>query len=367
MELEIERKRKEKLDLQGDCENLRKEYQNERKDFVLFRGFKDELSKHDISITLVESVTDVIRIFKDLNFEPLKIIEAFSSISEYIDHLEQNKSMLKQLESYKHNLENIIHQNEIKLASREAMVQNIKVLEDLGFTTLDLKNLQSAISAMGKKYGLNETEMKNKFFNHISRFDNSLSLEKDITNKLNTSTTLDNEISLKRKIIESQPQLFSLLQYLLNQKLNEYDILNALKIFISDLMKTMPCGDETYLEDMSKNLKKYPTVKDALEALKTEKMLKESKIKQLTLEQSNMEVFRRLQLANIYFNFMILNVQMQIHRKFRIILIIPNSPLLLLIVVKDSKILDRINQKKEQNNKTNNKNKEARKGNKKKV
>ena len=77
---------------------------------------------------------------------------------------------------------------------------------------------------------------------------NKTSLEK--TDEL---SILNSEISSGRNIIEvSQPIVFSILQKLLNAGLNENDILMAFKIFTTDLCNTMPFGDRTYIERLSK-------------------------------------------------------------------------------------------------------------------
>ena len=102
--------------------------------------------------------------------------------------------------------------------------------------------------------------------------------------KRNKILILDNEISTKRKVIEeSQPIVFSILQYLINEGLNEHDILMAFKIFKTDLCNKMPYGDRTYLERLSKDVDKYPTVRDTLEGLNNEILIKKSYINKLVI------------------------------------------------------------------------------------
>jgi hypothetical protein len=123
-------------------------------------------------------------------------------------------------------------------------------------------------------------------------FNDLLTLQQDIFEKQNEVTILDDEISLKRKIIkESQPIVFSILQNLINTGLNEHDILMVFKVFETDLCNNMPYGDRTYLERLSKDLKKYPSVRDTLEGLNNKILLKKSHIGKLTLVRSNLEAF----------------------------------------------------------------------------
>ena len=66
--------------------------------------------------------------------------------------------------------------------------------------------------------------------------------------KRNKISILDDEIASKRKVIEeSQPIVFSILQNLLNEGLNEHDILMAFNIFKTDLCHNMPYVTELIL------------------------------------------------------------------------------------------------------------------------
>jgi hypothetical protein len=140
-------------------------------------------------------------------------------------------------------------------------------LENLGFDASDIKNLERVFSEISKKYGLNRKEIKNRFFRYMNHLNNLLPLQQDIFEKQNEISILDSEISSRRKIIESQPIVFFILQYLVSAGLNEHDILMAFKIFITDMSNNMPYGDRTYLERLSKDLNKYPTVRNTLEVL----------------------------------------------------------------------------------------------------
>ena len=76
-------KRKEILILHDDLESSRKEMQDEKKDFLLFKNVKEELKKHKVHIHNLEPLIDVIKIFDDINFMPLTILSEFSDRNAY--------------------------------------------------------------------------------------------------------------------------------------------------------------------------------------------------------------------------------------------------------------------------------------------
>ena len=96
----------------------------------------------------------------------------------------------------------------------------------------------------------------NYFFNDL------LPLQKDILDNITKISILESEISSKRKVIESQPTIFSILQKLVTAGFNEHDILMAFNIFKTDLCNNMYYSERTYIERVSKDLNKYPTVRD---------------------------------------------------------------------------------------------------------
>ena len=323
---EKERKRKEIQDLQDDLEAFRKKTQNEKKDFLLFKNVKEELKKHSIDIHLLEPLIDVIKIFDDMNFRPLTILSEFSDRNAYRDLVEHKDIEIKQRELHIQDLKDICDNYEMKISLNEPIVQSLKQMEDLGFTASDIKNLHLIFSEISKKYRLNKKEIKIRFFRCMNYYFNDLlTLQQDIFEKQNEVTILDDEISLKRKIIkESQPIVFSILQNLINTGLNEHDILMVFKVFETDLCNNMPYGDRTYLERLSKDLNKYPSVRDTLEGLNNKILLKKSYIEKLAIVKSNLEAFLFSLVITIYFYSTILNSQqVQVQKNFikRILLI----------------------------------------------
>jgi hypothetical protein len=306
---EIERKSKERQDIQDGLESFRNEIKDEKKDFLLFNDAKDELKKHDIPIHLLEPLIDVIRIFNDMHFRPLTILSKFSDINAYRDRVENKNWELKELESHIENLKEIFDNYEKKISSKEEIVQSLNQLDNLGFNASDIKNLETAFSEISQKYGLNKKEIQIGFFRYLNSFNTLLSIQQEILEKTNNLSMLDREISSRRKVIESQPIVFAILQYLVNGGLNEHDFRKAFKIFKTDLYNNMPYGDRTYLERLSKDLDKYRTVRDTLAGLNNKILLKESHIGKLALVRSNLEAFLFSLVFIIYFYSILLNVR----------------------------------------------------------
>jgi hypothetical protein len=343
LDQEIKSKKKEIQDIQDDLDSSRKEMQDEKKDFLLFRNVKEELNKHGIAIHILDPLIDVIKIFKDMHFRPLTILSKFSDINAYRDLIENKDIEIEQRELHIQDLKDISDNYEMKITSNEPIVHSLNQLEYLGFSASDIKNLHLIFSKISKKYGLNKNEIKIRFFRCINYyFNNLLPLQQGIFEKQNEISILDSEISSRRKMLESQPIVFSILQYLISAGLNEHDILMALKIFITDMSNNMPYGDRTYLERLSKDLNKYPTVRDTLEVLNNKILLKQSHIDKLALFRSNLEYFLlSLVLTTIYFYFPILfNAKWGLIQKNLKILLILNLnylPILLYILNKDNK------------------------------
>ena len=339
-----EKKREEIQDLHDDLESFRKKTQNEKKDFLLFKNVKEELNKHSIDIHVLEPLIDVIKNFDDMNFRPLTILSEFSDRNAYRDLVENKDREIKQRESHIQDLKAICDNYEMKISSNEPMVQSLKQLENLGFNTSDIKNLHLIFSKISKKYSLNKKEIKIRYFRCMNYYFNDLlPLQKDIWEKINKISILDDEISSKRKLIEeSQPIVFSILQNLINTGLNEHDILNVFKIFKTDLCNNMPYGDRTYLERLSKDLNKYPSVRDTLEGLNNKILIKKSHIDKLALDKRNLEGFLFSLVITIYFYstlFKLQQVQVQKNLIKRILLVCVFNHLLPLsiTVIKDPK------------------------------
>jgi hypothetical protein len=245
---------------------------------------------------------------------------------------------IKERESHIQDLKIISDNYEKEIASNETMVLSIKQLENLGFDASDIKNLGITLSEISRKYGLNKNEIKTRFFRCMSYYFNDLlPLQQDIWKKRNEVSILDSEISSRRKVIEeSQPIVFSILQNLVNAGLNEYNILMALNIFKTDLCNKMPYGgDRTYFESLSKDLDKYPTVRDTLQGLNNKILIKKSHIDKLVVAKSKLEIFLFSLLVTIYVYSIVLNAaKIQTQKNLKILLNLNfNSYLLPLLFV----------------------------------
>ena len=100
--------------------------------------------------------------------------------------------------------------------------------------------------------------------------------------------------------------VFAILQHLVSSGLNERDILMVYKIFKKDLCNNMPYGDRTYLERLSKDLNRYPTVRDTLKGLDNKILMKKSHIEKLAVDKSNLEVILLFLLYLSFFIFTLL-------------------------------------------------------------
>ena len=357
---EKERKRKEIQDLQDDLDSSRKKMQDEKKDFLLFENVKEVLKKHGIDIHILDPLVDVIKIFGDMHFRPLTILSEFSDINAYRELVKNKNREIKELESRIQDLKIINHNYEMKISSNEAMVLSIKQLENLGLNVSHIKFLEKTFSNISKKFSLTKEEIKLRFFRYINRFDTLLTLEQDIFKKTDELSKLNSEIASGRKAIEDQPVIFSILQYLLNEGLNENDILIAFKIFKTDLCNKMPYGDRTYLEHLSKDVDRYQTVRDTLEGLKNEILRKKSYIDKLVVLRSNLESFLlSLFITTLYFYSTIFfnakQIQIQTNWKILLILNFDYLPLLCIVMKEHKSMLDQnsfiIKQKNNKNNK----------------
>ena len=330
--------------------------QDEKKDFLLFKNVKEELEKNGIPILLLEPFIHVIKTFEDLHFKPLAILSEFSDINSYRDRVENRKRELNNLESSIHDLKTIVDGYEMKIASNQVIIQFLYQLENLGFNASNIEHLHLVFSELSKKFGMNKEEIKIRFIRYLNSFDTLLHLEQDILKKTDKISLLDSEISSRRKVIESQPILFSILQYLISSGLNEHYILMAFKIFKTDLCNTMPFGDKTYLERLSKDLTKYPTVRDTLNGLDRNILIKKSDIDKLAVDKSNLEAFLFLLVVTIYVYSIVLNAaKIQTQKKLIILLNINFNyyllPFFFMCVIKDIKsLLDQNSFRTEQTN-----------------
>ncbi len=177
---------------------------------------EDELKKNDIDIHILEPLIHVTKILQEMGFRSLTIFCEFSDINAYRDLVKNEERKIGELESHIQELKTISDNYETKITSNETIVLSIKQLENLGFNASDIKNLAVTFSNISKKFGLKKEEIRIRFFKYIEHLYTLLTLELDIINKTDELSRLNREISSGRKVIESQPVLFSILQKLIN-------------------------------------------------------------------------------------------------------------------------------------------------------
>jgi hypothetical protein len=150
---------------------------------------------------------------------------------------------------------------------------------------------------------------------------------------------------------------------LINTGLNEHDILMVFKVFETDLCNNMIYYNRTYLERLSKDLKKYPSVRDTLEGLNNKILLKKSHIGKLTLVRSNLEAFllSLVIIINYFYSNILLNmqqvqIQKNLIKKIRLVCVLNYYllPHFFFIVIKGPKKSFRSRFKRQENNNNNN-------------
>jgi hypothetical protein len=199
---------------------------------------------------------DIIRLVNGINAYPEEI-NSLNDIPKNIKKRRQEKTKLDTDIFYKKlEIQKLDHEKETKRK--------------------EIQDLHDDLESFRKKTQNEKTDFfrcMNYYFNDL------LTLQQDIFEKQDEVPILDDEISLKRKVIkESQPIVFSILQNLINTGLNEHDILMFFKIFEIDWCNNMIYDNRTYLEHLSKDLNKYPSVRDTLIGLNNKILLKKSYI-----------------------------------------------------------------------------------------
>ena len=118
----------------------------------------------------------------------------------------------------------------------------------------------------------------------------------------------------------------------------------AFQIFKTDLCNTRPYGDKTYLENLSKDLKKYPTVRDTLNGLDKNILVKKSDLEKLAVDKSTLEAFLFLLVLTFHVYYIVLkDVKILTQKKLKNLLNINFNyyflPLFFMLIVKNIKNL----------------------------
>jgi len=97
-------------------------------------------------------------------------------------------------------------------------------------------------------------------------------------------------------------------------------VYNSNKLYMH-VFVAMPFGDKTYLEGLSKDLNKYPTVRDTLNGLDRNILIKKPDIDKLAVDKSNLEAFLFLLVVTIYVYSIVLNAaKIQTQKNLKVLL-----------------------------------------------
>ncbi|MGB9168385.1 MAG: hypothetical protein WCB31_05600 [Nitrososphaeraceae archaeon] len=289
---ENQSKRKEIQDLQNDSESFKQKNRNEQKDFLLFKDLKNELHRNNISIQNVEQLINVIRIFKDdFDFQPIEIVNELSSMQNYRYQCDNKKRELKEIESsIQISLSYLDNYNQY-ISSYQKEEYALTELQNMDFNLIDFTKMYCVLQDIALKYQIDKKEVKTKFFKLLDKFTDLFLVEIEIAVKQNEVFVLDNDIISRREILKAQPEIFSGVKCLLESGLGENNILSMFQIINKDLLNRIPEDVKDYLEDLSKDLDKYKTVKDTLKSLNIKEVLMKSRVDRLSAEKSNLEFF----------------------------------------------------------------------------
>jgi len=182
-------------------------------------------------------------------------------------------------------------------------------LQNMEFNLADLKKLYSSLQYVAQKYRIDVKEVKTKFFKFVGKFQDLFSLEIEIGEKETESDILDQEIISNREILKDQPETLSVLKCLLDTAFDENNILSVFQIFKKDLLKRYPIYLKTYLQDLSKDLDDYITVKNTLKNLNVQELLMKCRVDKLSVEKSDIENFIYSSFILLYVRYILIRVQ----------------------------------------------------------
>ncbi len=104
-------------------------------------------------------------------------------------------------------------------------------LADMGFGLLDFQKLNSVIQEIADENQIDKQQVKAILFRLLAEYHEISRLEKLKLEKQNENSLLDQNIQSKRDTIKAQPQLFSILNYLLKNGFTEDHLLSVLILF----------------------------------------------------------------------------------------------------------------------------------------
>ncbi|HLN34888.1 MAG TPA: hypothetical protein VK250_06340 [Nitrososphaeraceae archaeon] len=314
---EIKRKEKKIQDLEKEEESFKQKNQDQEKDFFLFCYVKEELQKNNICIQDVKQLANIIRIFRDLEFYPQKILNQFSNIENYKLHLQKIDEELKVKGIVLKNLETRLSMYKEEISPHHIMEVALMDLANIGFGLPDFEKFISVIQEIADENQIDTQEVKAILFRLLDEYRDISLLEKLKLEKQNENSLLDENLQSKRDTIKAQPQLFSTLNYLLKNGFTGDHLLSVLILFKKDHLNRKPSNNKEYLNGLSKDLDKYYTLQNTLKDMKLKIVIEESRIDELSERKSSIQDFIYLSLMGIYFNHFLLKLlHRQIQKRF---------------------------------------------------
>jgi len=258
------------------------------------------------------------RIFKnDFNFQPIKILNEFSSIQHYRYQRDNKNAELNQIQSSNQNSVSLLEKYKQSLSAYQKEEYALTELQNMEFNLSDFTKLYSVLQDIALQYQIGKKEVKTKFFKFLDKFADLFLVEIEIGEKRDEIFELDKEIISRREILKAQPELFSAVNCLLQKGYNENSSLSAFEIIKKDFLNRIPEDDKDYLEDLSKDLDKYKTVKDTLKSLDIKVLMKNSQVDRLSKDKHNLEGFIYSSVITSYFHCILLKAQqVQVKNKF---------------------------------------------------
>lgn len=260
------------------------------------------MEKNDISLQDLEQLINIIRIFKDdFKYQPSKILNEFSSIQKYRHQRDNKNRELNEIQSLIQNSLSQLDMYKQYISIYQKEEDALTALQNMEFYLPDFKKLYFVLQDIALKYQIDIKVVKTKFFKFLDKFADLFLVEIEIAEKQNEVFVLDNDIISRREILKVQPEIFSCVKCLLESGLGENNLLSMFQIINKDLLNRIPEDVKDYLEDLSKDVDKYKTVKDTLKSLNIKEVLMKYRVDRLSAEKSNLESFILPALIIYYF------------------------------------------------------------------
>ena len=140
-------------------------------------------------------------------------------------------------------------------------LSEIQQLDDMGIGIKELKTLYDKITDIATENNIPSNIAMDKLFDDLKDYDYVIRFKNNLEKKEEELFRVKIEIQTQRKIISSQPYIWSLLQSLLGMGLTEYDILEINSILLSGGFDFDRNNSIINKQSLIADLKKYRNVK----------------------------------------------------------------------------------------------------------